>query len=78
MIICNLLPDHKVSRILQVYDKNSFVFMQNFTRIVFYKNSGQIELTPRQKEILTFIKKDPKISRELLSKSLIILTIDFS
>ena len=67
-----------IPRILRAYSKESFVFMPNFTRMVFYKSGaiggqisgqigsqigGQIYLTDRQKDILDLIKQNPKISR---------------
>ena len=56
-----------VPRILRAYSKESFIFTQNFTRMVFIKNQsgsigGQIYLTDRQKDILDLIRQNPKIS----------------
>ena len=64
-----------VPRILRAYSKESFVFMDNFTRMVFAKNKSssiggsiggsigsQIYLTDRQKDILDLIRQNSKIS----------------
>ena len=41
-----------IPRILRAYNKDSFIFMSNFIRMVFYKNQGgSINLTDRQKDI---------------------------
>ena len=59
-----------IPRILRAYSKESFVFMPNFIRMVFYKSNiesgqigGQIYLTDRQRDIVDLIKQNPKISR---------------
>jgi len=63
-----------VPRILKSYSKDSFVFMRNFTRMIFEKSSGQIGgqiiLTDRQKDIIDLIKKDNSISRKNISQRL--------
>jgi len=59
-----------IPRILRVYPKESFVFMKNFTRMIFQKLEdsiggsigGQIHLSDRQKDILDLIRRDNKIS----------------
>ena len=52
-----------IPRIIKAYQKDSFKFMDNFTRVTFYKG-GQIDLTDRQRDILNLIKENPKISRK--------------
>ena len=74
-----------VPRILSAYSKESFVFMQNFIRMVFVKGgqmSGQmggqiggqmsssIYLTDRQKDIIDLIKQNPKVSRKEIASKL--------
>jgi len=71
-----------IPRILRAYSKDSFVFMPNFIRMVFYKGgtiggsigsqiggqiSSQIYLTDRQKDIIDLIKQNPKISRKKIA-----------
>jgi len=60
-----------IPRILRAYSKESFVFMPNFTRMVFYKSgaiggaidtqNNKIYLTDRQRDIIDLIKQNPKI-----------------
>ena len=60
-----------IPRILRAYSKESFVFMLNFTRMVFYKSgaiggaidtqNNKIYLTDRQRDIIDLIKQNPKI-----------------
>jgi len=62
-----------IPRILRAYSKNSFIFMPNFIRMVFYKSGaigGQIYLTDRQKDIIDLIQQNPKISRKKIAKIL--------
>jgi predicted HTH transcriptional regulator len=64
-----------IPRILRSYGKESFVFMNNFTRMVFEKQIGgqidiPIRLTDRQKDVLDLIRQNNKISRKALSQSL--------
>ena len=70
-----------IPRILRVYDRDSFIFMQNFTRMVFYKGGsiggaiggaigGQIYLTDRQKDIIDLIQNNPKISYRKMAQIL--------
>jgi len=62
-----------VPRSIKVYKKDSFKFMDNFTRVTFYKGGqigGQIDLTNRQNDILSLIKQNPKISRKKISEIL--------
>ena len=72
-----------VPRILRSYSRESFIFMENFTRMVFFKHSGgsiggsiggsmgsQIYLTDRQKDILDLIKNDPQISYRKMAEVL--------
>lgn len=70
-----------VPRIIKAYEKDSFKFMDNFTRITFYKGGqiggqigghigGQIDLTDRQNDILNLIKQNPKVSRKKISEAL--------
>jgi predicted HTH transcriptional regulator len=73
-----------VPRILDVYDRSCFKFMDNFIRMIFPVNAGGIiggtiggtiggiieNLTNRQKEVLALIKADPKISVTSISQSL--------
>lgn len=66
-----------VPRILRAYSKESFIFTQNFTRMVFEKNNsiggsigGQIALTDRQRDILDLIKQNPKISYRKMAEIL--------
>ena len=66
-----------VPRILRAYSKESFIFMQNFTRMVFAKGGqiggqigGSIYLTDRQKDIIDLLKQNSKISRKAISQKL--------
>lgn len=68
-----------VPRILRSYGKESFVFMNNFTRMIFEKLiggqiggriGGSIQLTDRQKDVLNLIRQNNKISRKALSEAL--------
>ena len=74
-----------VPRILRVYGKESFTFMQNFIRMVFVKGGqmggqmggqiggqigGSIYLTDRQKDIIDMIKQNPKVSRKEIARRL--------
>jgi len=62
-----------IPRILRAYSKESFVFMPNFIRMVFYKSGaigGQIYLTDRQRDIVDLIKQNPKISRRNIANIL--------
>lgn len=73
-----------IPRILRAYSKESFIFMPNFIRMVFYKSgaigssiggsiSGSMDtqyLTDRQKDILDLIKQNPKISYRKMAQVL--------
>jgi len=72
-----------IPRILRAYGKDSFKFMENFTRMIFQKNSGgsmggsiggsittQINLTDRQRDILNLIEQNSKISYRNIAKVL--------
>lgn len=70
-----------VPRILQVYGRESFVFMQNFTRMVLQKGGsiggsmggsigGSIHLTDRQKDILDLMRQNNKISYRKIAQIL--------
>jgi len=68
-----------VPRILESYGKECFTFSENFLRMVFPTQSGQVggqvggqadHLTERQQEVLELIKSNPAISRKQLSERL--------
>jgi len=74
-----------IPRILRAYSKDSFIFMPNFIRMVFYKNNAiggsiggpisgsidtQIYLTKRQKDIIDLIRQNPKISYRKMAQIL--------
>jgi predicted HTH transcriptional regulator len=68
-----------IPRILRTYTKESFVFMSNFTRMIFQKQIGgsiggsintPIQLTDRQKDVLNIIKKNNKISYRKMAEIL--------
>ncbi len=60
-----------VPRILESYKRECFTFTDNFLRMTFPINGGQVGfLTKRQREILELIIKDPAISRKDLSEKL--------
>ena len=64
-----------VPRILESYNKKCFTFTDNFLRMAFPINGGQVGgqvglLTSRQKEVLELIIEDPGISRKGLSEKL--------
>lgn len=70
-----------VPRIIKAYSKDSFRFMDNFTRITFYKGGqisgqiggqigGQIVLTFRQQEIFDLIKENKNITQKELEEYL--------
>jgi len=62
-----------VPRIIKVYKRDSFKFMDNFTRVTFCKGGqigGKIDVTDRQNNILNLIKQNPKISRKKISEIL--------
>jgi len=74
-----------IPRILRSYSKESFIFMSNFIRMVFYKNESiggsistpiggsidtQIYLSDRQKDIIDLIKQNPKISYRKMAQIL--------
>ena len=68
-----------VPRILKSYGKKCFAFSDNFLRMVFPIEGGQVggqvggqaeKLTERQQEILELIKANPTISRKRLSEIL--------
>lgn len=70
-----------VPRILEHYDRSFFKFFPNFIRMTFPKSSGsliggqiggqiQIDLTPRQKQVLEIIQENPTISRSQLSSKI--------
>jgi predicted HTH transcriptional regulator len=67
-----------VPRILRTYNKDSFVFMNNFMRMIFKKQIGgqiggqtsSVQLTDRQKDVLSLIRQNNKVSRKSLSELL--------
>ncbi len=72
-----------VPRILESYGRGCFTFSDNFLRMVFPIQDGQVsgqvggqvggqaeQLTKRQQEVLELIKSDPAISRKQLSEKL--------
>ena len=74
-----------VPRILESYGRECFTFSENFLRMVFPTQSGQVggqvggqaggqaeHLTERQQEVLELIKSNPAISRKQLSERLAI------
>ena len=70
-----------IPRILKAYPRNSFIFMPNFIRMVFYKDGSiggangsaigsQIYLSDRQNDIIDLIKQNPKISYRKMAEIL--------
>jgi len=79
----SLITNHKIAiigsglnRILEVYDRDSFVIKQNYMRNIFYKNENSLDegvsggVNGGVNDILEFIKNNPNLRAKQISDAI--------
>ena len=67
-----------LNRILEVYDRDSFVIKQNYMRNIFYKNENSLDegvnggVNGGVNDILEFIKNNPNLRAKQISDAIIV------
>ncbi len=73
------ITNHKIAiigsdlnRILEVYDRDSFVIKQNYMRNIFYKNENSLDegVNGGVNDILEFIKNNPNLRAKQISDAI--------